>query len=106
MQRDVEMFPQMRGDRAGSLVQNLRAVNRERYNYEAFLKKFAVRGEAMKVNGAEFDYIIGRTGADVRAEDVQHSEIDGELLSEDQSAHYPVRCRGAGGRQDHDAGGV
>ena len=41
---------------AGLLTQNLKEVNRERYNYEEFLKKFAVRGEIMKINPDEFDY--------------------------------------------------
>lgn len=58
MQADLETFSRQRGDRAGNLVQNLRAVNREKYDYTAFLKKFAVLGEAMKVNDDEFDYIF------------------------------------------------
>ena len=58
MQTDMETFSRQRGDRAGNLVQNLRAVNREKYDYTAFLKKFAVLGEAMKVNDDEFDYIF------------------------------------------------
>ena len=41
----------------GGFIQNLREVNRERYDYTAFLKKFAVMGEAMRVNDDEFDYI-------------------------------------------------
>ena len=36
----------------------LAALNRERYDYEAFLKKFAVMGEVMKINDDEFDYIF------------------------------------------------
>ena len=58
MQTDLETFSRQRGDRAGNLVQNLRAVNREKYDYTAFLKKFAVLGENMKVNDDEFDYIF------------------------------------------------
>ena len=58
MQVDLETFSKERGDQAGSLVQNLREVNREKYNYEAFLRKFAVRGEAMKLDMDEFDYIF------------------------------------------------
>ena len=38
-------------------MQNLREVNRERYDYTSFLKKFAVMGEVMKINDDEFDYI-------------------------------------------------
>ena len=40
------------------MTQNLQAVNREKYDYTAFLKKFAVLGEAMKINDDEFDYIF------------------------------------------------
>ena len=58
MQTDLETFSKQRGDQAGSLVQNLRAVNREKYDYTSFLRKFAVLGEAMKVNDVEFDYIF------------------------------------------------
>ncbi len=58
MQVDMETFSKQQGDRAGNLMQNLREVNREKYDYTAFLKKFAVRGEAMKINDDEFDYIF------------------------------------------------
>ena len=53
---DLISFSKQRGTEAGLLIQNLREVNRERYNYEEFLKKFAVRGEVMKINPDEFDY--------------------------------------------------
>lgn len=58
MQQDLETFSKDRGDKAGSLMQNLGEVNRERYDYTAFLKKFAVIGEAMKINDDEFDYVF------------------------------------------------
>ena len=48
----------MRGMKPGALTQNLAAVNRERYDYTAFLKKFAVLGEAMRINDDEYDYIF------------------------------------------------
>lgn len=44
--------------RAGGMTQQLKELNRERYDYSAFLKKFAVMGETMKVNDDEFDYIF------------------------------------------------
>ena len=56
MQMDMEAFGKQRGYGAGLLTQNLREVTRERYNYTEFLKKFAVRGEVMKINTDEFDY--------------------------------------------------
>lgn len=58
MQVDLETFGKQRGMNPGSLTQNLQAVNREKYDYTAFLKKFAVMGEAMKINDDEFDYIF------------------------------------------------
>lgn len=58
MQVDLETFGKQRGLLPGSLKQNLAAVNREKYDYTAFLKKFAVLGEAMKINDEEFDYIF------------------------------------------------
>ncbi|MCH5205261.1 MAG: metallopeptidase [Oscillospiraceae bacterium] len=56
MSIDLISFSKRRGTEAGLLIQNLKEVNRERYNYEEFLKKFAVRGEVMKINPDEFDY--------------------------------------------------
>ena len=43
---------------AGGMMQNLLAVNREKYDYTSFLKKFAVMGEAMRINDDEFDYVF------------------------------------------------
>ena len=58
MQVDLETFGKQRGINPGAMTQNLAAVNREKYDYTAFLKKFAVMGEAMKINDDEFDYIF------------------------------------------------
>ena len=58
MQTDLETFGKQRGNTPSSMIQNLSAVNREKYDYTAFLKKFAVLGEAMKINDDEFDYIF------------------------------------------------
>ena len=60
IQVDLEHFAERRKNQGlmpGGFIQNLREVNRERYDYTAFLKKFAVMGEAMRVNDDEFDYI-------------------------------------------------
>ncbi len=57
MQVDMETFSREQGG-AAELMQNLREVNRERYDYAEFLRKFAVRGEQMKLSGDEFDYIF------------------------------------------------
>lgn len=57
IQMDLESFSKYQGDKSGTITQNLREVNREKYDYTSFLKKFAVRGEVMKINDDEFDYI-------------------------------------------------
>ena len=57
IQQDLETFSKLQRDRAGDLVQNLQAVNRERYDYGSFLRKFAVRGEVLRISPDEFDYI-------------------------------------------------
>ena len=58
VQVDLESFSKEQGDKSGSLLQNLKSVNRERYDYTEFLKKFASLGEVMKINDDEFDYIF------------------------------------------------
>ena len=58
IQMELESFAKQQGNRAGNLMQNLREVNRERYDYTAFLRKFAVMGEAMRINDDEFDQIF------------------------------------------------
>ena len=58
MQMDLETFSKRQGSDPGGMLQNLREVNREKYDYSAFLKKFAVMHEAMTVNDDEFDYIF------------------------------------------------
>lgn len=58
MEVELGSFAKEQGDTAGGLMQNLMAVNRQKYDYSAFLKKFAVSGEAMKLNPDEFDYIF------------------------------------------------
>ena len=58
MQVDIETFGRQQGMLPGAMTQNLQAVNREKYDYTAFLRKFAVMGEAMRINDDEFDYIF------------------------------------------------
>lgn len=58
MQTDMETFSRERGKKTGALMQSLMAVNREKYDYEDFLKKFSVYGEKMTINDDEFDYIF------------------------------------------------
>lgn len=58
MQVDLETFGKQQGDTPGDLMQNLKEVNREKYDYTSFLKKFATLGEVMKINDDQFDYVF------------------------------------------------
>ncbi len=58
MQVDMETFARKQGDKAEAMMQNLREVNRETYDYTGFLQKFAAKGEPMKTDPEEFDYIF------------------------------------------------
>ncbi|MBQ2678829.1 MAG: metallopeptidase [Firmicutes bacterium] len=58
LQMDLETFAQKRGDFAGNLSQSIGALNREKYDYSEFLKKFSVLGEAIQINDDEFDHIF------------------------------------------------
>lgn len=55
---DIENFSKAWGEQPNSLTHNLNALKRETYDYNAFLKRFAVLGEEMQVNEDEFDYIF------------------------------------------------
>jgi len=62
IEMEIETFAKVKGKFASSLVQNLRSVNRERYDYSDFLRKFASVNESMKVSEDEFDYIYYNYG--------------------------------------------
>ena len=57
IQTDLETTSVQYGAMAGTLLQNLREVNREHHDYSDFLRKFAVTGESMMLDVDEFDYI-------------------------------------------------
>lgn len=57
MELDLETFSKDRGSRVGDLLLNIKNVTREKYDYTAFLKKFASMGEKMMIDDDEFDYI-------------------------------------------------
>ena len=57
IEMELEIFGKVRGESSGSLIQNIRAVTRERCDYSDFLRQFAASGEEMRVSDEEFDYI-------------------------------------------------
>ncbi len=54
---DMETFSKLQGLASGNIILQLTELNRERYDYTEFLKKFAVMNEAVRVNDDEFDYV-------------------------------------------------
>ena len=52
MQTELETI---NNDKSGALVQNLRSLNRSRYSYTDFLRRFGVHGEVMRLSDEEFD---------------------------------------------------
>lgn len=58
LEQDLETFSKNAGSSAGNLIKCLKEVNREKYDYEDFLKKFSIRGEVMKTSEDEFDYVF------------------------------------------------
>ena len=58
IEEDLKTISREAGDISGELRKALKAVNREKHDYAAFLRRFAVRGEVMQLDPAEFDYIF------------------------------------------------
>ncbi len=58
MQTDLETTSRRWGEESQNLLQSIRGVNREKCDYSAFLRRFSVRGEQMKVSDEEFDSIF------------------------------------------------
>ncbi|MGL4791669.1 MAG: vWA domain-containing protein [Anaerotignaceae bacterium] len=55
---DVDLETVSKDDKnTDTIIQNLKELNREKYDYTDFLKKFAVKGEDLAINHEEFDYI-------------------------------------------------
>ena len=57
VQLNVESVARYREEKPGSVVENIRDIYRERYDYSDFLKKFVSKDEKIKINQDEFDYI-------------------------------------------------
>ncbi|MBQ6622237.1 MAG: metallopeptidase [Mogibacterium sp.] len=55
---DLDTFTDSWGEGAGDMQQQLREINREKYDYAELLRRFAVFGENVEINDDEFDYIF------------------------------------------------
>ena len=58
MQVDLETASREWGKKASGMMQELKYVNREEYDYSSFLRRFMSMGEAMQINDEEFDAIF------------------------------------------------
>ncbi len=56
METDMETFSKEASEQSGSLLDELKVENRERFDYKQFLKKFAVLREEPQVDPDSFDY--------------------------------------------------
>ncbi|MDO4545121.1 MAG: VWA-like domain-containing protein, partial [Bacillota bacterium] len=62
---DLDTFSASWGESAGDVQQQLGEINREKYDYGDFLKRFAALGENMEINDDEFDYIFYTYGLEL-----------------------------------------
>lgn len=65
MQTEMETFSKEAAKDSKSLMEQLAAENRHRYDYREFLRKFSVLKEEMKVDMDTFDYIFYHYGMDM-----------------------------------------
>lgn len=62
MQTEMETISKGAASDSGTLLEQLRVENRERYDYKTFLRKFSVLKEEMSVDMDAFDYIFYHYG--------------------------------------------
>lgn len=55
---DMDTSSDTWGVGAGDMMQHLREINREKYDYTELLRRFSVLGENVEINDDEFDYIF------------------------------------------------
>ena len=65
MQTEMESFARESSDETRSLTDQIRAENREKYDYKEFLRKFCVLKEEMQVDLDTFDYIFYNYGMEL-----------------------------------------
>ena len=54
---DLETSSREWGDKSDSMVQSLKKINRDKYDYRTFLQKFSTIKEDIQLNDEEFDYV-------------------------------------------------
>lgn len=61
---DLETSSKEWGDKSDSMVQSLKKINRDKYDYRTFLQKFSTIKEDIQLNDEEFDYVYYIYGLD------------------------------------------
>ena len=59
---DLETASREWGDRSDAMVQGIKKVNRDKYDYATFLEKFSTLREDIQINDDEFDYVYYTLG--------------------------------------------
>ncbi len=59
---DLETSSKEWGDKSDAMLQGLKKINRDRYDYSTFLRKFASLREDIQINDDEFDYVYYTLG--------------------------------------------
>ena len=62
LQTEMETFSKDASEDAKTIMEQVQVVNRERYDYRRFLKKFSILKEEMQVDTDSFDYIFYNYG--------------------------------------------
>lgn len=58
METDMETFSREASSQSGSLIDQVKVENRERFDYKQFLRKFSVLKEEQEVDPDSFDYVF------------------------------------------------
>ena len=58
IEADLELFKELHGEPPAAMIQSLKELHREKYDYSEFLKKFMHTGEKLLINDDEFDPIF------------------------------------------------
>lgn len=80
IESDLNNFSKNQGDESKYLTSIINEINRDRYDYTAFLRRFAVSGEIMKPDIDSFDvnfysYGLGLYGNVALIEPLEHKEV-------------------------------
>ena len=59
---DLETSSKEWGDKSDSMLQGIKKINRDKYDYATFLRKFSTLKEDIQINDDEFDYVYYTLG--------------------------------------------